>query len=179
MDLSEALAQAKPLTKTVPICFRGDLVAEFEATEAQLRALIAKENIAPSLEDGLEQRVLAERLEALTEQMQAESVPFVLQAMPRSEWVKLIAAHPPRDGEEIDQRMGLNGETYWPALLRRSVVEPDITAEQWKQLLDGVLSSSQYDALTDAAWAVNRAEVSVPFSRSALLTLRPTERTSN
>jgi hypothetical protein len=109
--------------------------------------------------------------------MKAESVDFVVQAMSRSEWVKLIAAHPPRDGVEIDQRMGLNSESYWPALLKRCVVDPVVTPEQWKSLLDGVLSSSQYEALTDAAWAVNRAEVSVPFSRSALLTLQPTERT--
>jgi hypothetical protein len=178
MDLSEALAAAKPLRKLVPICLRGDLVAEFEAAEAQLVDLKRKENIsAASLDDGEEQMVLAQRLEALTEQMKAESVPFVLQAVSRSEWVRLIAANPPRDGVEIDQRMGLNNDTFWPAVLRRCVVEPEVTPGQWTQLLESVLSSSQYEALTDAAWAVNRAEVSIPFSRSALLTLRPTERT--
>jgi hypothetical protein len=71
--------------------------------------------------------------------------------------------------------------------VRRCLVDPVLTAEQWRTLLgdpddvrakliaegkadevrDGVLTDRQFGAMSDAAWSLNRRDVDVPFSSAA------------
>ncbi|HEY9414675.1 MAG TPA: hypothetical protein VIQ30_07955 [Pseudonocardia sp.] len=167
-DFKALLAGAKLPEKTVPICLRGDLTAEFENLDQQLEE--ALRTPATSLEgDG--SAAIAEQIEALRAEMQAHTYRFRLRAMPHPRWREFCAEHPPRkdDDEKIDERdrlLGVNTETFWPALVRRSVVDPELSDTEWATLGEA-LTDRQFSDLADAAWALNRRDVDVPFSPAA------------
>lgn len=168
---------------TVPICLRGDLVAEFEELERQLTESLRTP--ADSLEgDG--SGSIAERMEELRQQMLDETTPFRLRALPKPKWRKFVGSHPPRETEDgkidaRDQALGVNVDTFFDALIRRSVVDPALDEEDWLDLIggvrkledgteeevEGVLTSRQFDDLGNAAWGLNRREISIPFSPAA------------
>lgn len=176
MDITEALAGAKLPEKTVPICLRGDLQAEFERLEAQL--VEAQRDRSDSLSAGGRARELAERIEALRQEMTASTVTFVLRALPRHSrdadtptWTKLVAAHPPRDDNQLDRSMGVNEETFAPTLVRACTVDPALSVEQWARL-DEALTEFQFQKLFNTAWSLNARDVDVPFSHAASTILR-------
>ena len=148
----------------------ADLTAEHEDLERQL----AEERTKPrdSLAAGSNAAQLSEQIAVLEEQMHAHTVTFKLQALPRPKWKKLVDAHQPRrteDGgvEDKDRYIGVNTETFFPAMIRACTVEPHLSDEVWDLLFDEKLTDRQFDELSDAAWALNRREVDVPFSRDA------------
>lgn len=167
-DIKDRIRAARLPEKTVPVCLRGDLVAEFEDLERKLDE--ALRTPATSLEgDGSAK--LAERMEELRRQMLEETTSFRLRAMPKPRWRAFCADHPPRQDEagEVDERdraIGVNVETFYDALIRESVVDPVLDGEDWSALL-AVLTDRQFQDLTEAAWALNRREIDVPFSPAA------------
>lgn len=169
------LAEAKLPERTVPICLRGDLVADFE--EAERLLVEANNNRGDSLDGGSELGSLAERVESLREQMREHFYTFRLRALPRRDWRALVAEHPPRrmdtaDGDpevhEDDRYIGVNAETFFDAIVRACLVDPELDEQEYTHLL-AVLSDKQYESLTAAAWGVNRSDVDIPFSRVASL----------
>lgn len=173
MDITTALAEAKRPERVVPVCFRGDLLAELADAERQLADAEREATIEPSLADAGRKRELAEQIEAVRAHMADASVPFRLRAMSRQEWTKLLRDAPPEPTPNAVQ-LGLGDTQFFTTLVRRSVVDPVLNAAQWDQLLDETLTSAQFDSLAEAAWELNRGEVSVPFSRSALRALTST-----
>lgn len=171
IDITAELDQAQPQGKTVPICLRGELVEEFERLDGELQEMARVETTAPSLSSGGRKRELAEKVEALRQEMLAKSVPFRLQAIGRKAWNKLNDSHPPREGNDSDRMRGFNDETFFPALIRATVVSPTLSADQWTKLLDVQLSPGQFETLAGAAWDLNRRGADIPFSRVALQTL--------
>ncbi|MGC5033082.1 hypothetical protein [Micromonospora sp. DT229] len=172
-DFKSRLANAKLPERTVPICLRGDLVAEFEDLERQLTE--ALQASTDSLEKAAPEGI-AERMEQLRQEMRDETEIFRLRAMPRPRWRAFIAEHPPRKGEdgEVDERdraTGVNMDTFYEALIQESVIAPVIDAEDWPVLIEA-LTSRQFDELADAAWGLNRREVDIPFSPAASRMIR-------
>ena len=183
------LGQAKLPERTVDICLRGDLVAAHKAAE---QALIEAQRTASNSKEGNGVGVLIAEVERIQEQMKASTFPFLIRALSRPRFRALQKAHPPRrgdDGEldENDAKVGFNRETFFDALLKCTTAEPDMGVDteayftsllagnhpvlpdgDWPELLDKLVDS-QYGDLTDAAWFVNRDEVSVPFSLAASL----------
>jgi hypothetical protein len=178
VDFKDKAKNAKPHTRTVEICLRGDLVGEIEQLD---RELVAAEKVpSTGMEDGARLRELAERIEALREEMAAEDAnhTFVLHALPGSKYRALKAAHPARtdeDGKTIaeDLIVGANVDTFAEPLLRACCADPVLDDETWA-IVEG-LSDRQYDDLVDAALMVNRGLVNVPFSRAASRVMRNTE----
>jgi len=169
MDFDKLLDQARPVERTVPLCLRGDLVAEFEALERELDKAQAKasDSLAGSGASGI-----AARMEALREQMTDSTVDFRLRGLPRPKYRALTAAHPPRqlaDGKvhPEDEGEGLNQATFWDALVRACIVGPELTEAQQTRLLEEVLSDRQFEQLGVAALACCRGTVDVPFSFAA------------
>lgn len=162
------MSEAKLPARTVLICLRGDLVAEHEQAERDLEQ--AQRTVGDSLAGGTAVAEIVEQIEALEEQMRESQYPFRLRALPRPQWRDLVAAHPPRRGEDgaiVDtDRPGVNADTFFEAMIRACLIDPELTDEEWKQL-DETLTDRQFDDLSDAAWAVNRREVDIPFSRAA------------
>lgn len=169
------LADAKLPEKTVPVCLRGDLVADFEAADRELEQ--AQKKPASSLA-GSGTGVLVERLESLEAEMAGHTYVFRLRAMPRHVWRELMAAHPPRKGEDgelvmEDRLTGANRLTVFEPLVRASIVDPELTDEQFADLI-GKLTDRQFEDLTSAAWDLNQGSVDIPFSRAASRARRTT-----
>jgi len=167
-DFAALLAGAALPERTVMICLRGDLAADHEAAERELEqaAKTAGDSLA-----GNGAAEIADRIEALEARMREHSYEFRLRALPKPKWRKLVAGHPPRrddDNEmlEPDKYLGVNAETFYDAIIRACLIDPELTDEQWEQLVD-TLTDQQYESLSDAAWALNRRDVDIPFSRAA------------
>lgn len=161
------LDEAKLPEATVMICLRGDLAADHERAERELEQ--AEQAGADSLA-GSGAGELADRILALEDEMREHTYEFRLRALPRAQWRALCAAHPPRkaeDGSVVDtDRIGVNAETFYDAIIRACLVDPELDDADWNQLVEA-LTDRQYDEISDAAWALNRREVDIPFSHAA------------
>lgn len=173
--IKDMIRAAKLPERVVLVCLNLDLQGEFEDAERQLQATQLRPR--ESLADGGDTAEIAARIEALREQMQASTVPFRLRALTRPAWRALLAAHPPRKDDEgqvddRDKNIGVDTDTFFEALIRSSVVAPELDEEDWRTLLDERLTDRQFDELANAAWALNRKDVDVPFSFAASRLLR-------
>jgi hypothetical protein len=172
----ERLKQARLPERTVDVCLRGDLLAEWEALDRRLR----RQTEDTDSMEGPDNSALIERVRELEAEMSEHTDTFRLRAMPKFKFRKLVADHPPRLDEaenpvREDAVLGVNRDTMLPALIRASVVEPELDEEDWKALLDedeGILTDRQFGDLADTAWFLNRGEVDVPFSHAASLARR-------
>lgn len=167
---SELLTEGRLPERTVDLCLRGDLVAEFEAADRQLKQML---NTPGDSKEGPGTGELVRRIEAVQVQMRESTYTFRIRALDNAAYRELRMAHPPRAEDEMDERVGFNRSTFFTALLRATTYDPVMTAEQWDDLL-GKLTDRQYGELTDAAYFSNRDAVSVPFSQAASLARRNT-----
>lgn len=191
IDLADHLKLASLPEKTVPVCLQGDLLATlFEAQELLEQAVVrATEDQAARLglaQDAAEAEAILDRVafaarfaaereavEAAQVAVKAAQLPFRLRALPPHRWTSLMVEHPPRPGQEQDERSGVNQDTFSTALVRASLRDPQPTDEQWAALLD-LLHISQLEALIDAATALSRRKVNlVPFSPGAFAPTEP------
>lgn len=160
------LAAARLPEKSVPLCLRGDLMAEVQALESQL-----EDSRDVTLADRGNARKVAEQIEALREEMVAGTYVFRVRGLSRTEWASLVASNPPRKDSDVDSAMGYNFESFFPALVQRCLIDPVLDQGGFDDLLDK-LSDGQFQELADAAVAVCRRKVDVPFSLAASATLR-------
>jgi hypothetical protein len=167
-DFATLLAGARLPERTVSVCLRGDLVAEHEQADRELEKLIDK----PSQKFGGDGRgQLQQQIRDLEAEMAAATYDFRLRALPRAAWHAFIAEHPPRREPDnslnaSDAATGVNVETFYEALIRRCLIDPDLDDEAWFRLTES-LTDRQFDDLASAAWGLNRRDVDVPFSRAA------------
>lgn len=178
-SFTDLLKGAKLPEASHPVCLRADLTADFEAAERELEALRKQGRPADSLA-GSPTAALVRRIEELQQEMAEATQVFRLRALPKSKWRALVAQYPPRRDEKTgdpvpeDAQIGINREDFLDALVKVSVIDPEISEEQWVTLLD-TLTDRQYSDLCDEAWFLNRGEVSVPFSRAVSLLKRDTD----
>lgn len=169
----DKLKAARLPERSVSICLRGDLTADFEAAERELKQ--AQEAVADSKE-GAGVGAIIERIDGLRAEMLEHTEEFRVRAMPSPDFHAFKAAHPPRRDDDgtlnaSDIQLGFNVETFFDALLKASVISPELDEGDWDALL-AVLTDRQYNTLIDAAWFVNRNEVNTPFSSAASLAKR-------
>ncbi|MFR9796137.1 hypothetical protein ACL02U_09575 [Streptomyces sp. MS06] len=158
-DIKDILKKAKPREHTVRICLAGDVAAEVERLEAELRAV--SEWTPTSIADQHPGVEIAKKISAAREKMRAAEVEFTFRALGRLAWSDLVAQHPSED-----QDQAWDAETLAPALVAASAVDPVMTPEQVDALFER-LNNGQRDELIGAAWAVNGEATSVPFSLAA------------
>lgn len=174
-------------TRSVQICLKGDLVADWEAADREL-SRVREERRGSDSKEAAGLGELVDRVRALEAEMLEHTETWVLRAMPRHKFRAMVAAHPPRKQDDSDEfvtediRLGLNRVTFFPELIRASVITPELDDEDWVWLLgdeeadeDGVLTDRQFGDLEDTAWFLNRGEVDVPFSHAASLATRDSE----
>lgn len=168
-DIKAKLKRARRRQATEEVCLRGDLAGEFEQLEVQLEALPKSNKLAGDPE----RTRLQEAMDRVRADMQADTVPFTLRALPDTPYQELVDAHPPRrDGDEVnasDARWGFNWSTFPRALIRACTVEPVLDDEDWALLFgeDVGLSPGQLARLREVALTVNGRSVDVPFSPAA------------
>jgi hypothetical protein len=171
------LAEAKLPEHVEPTCLRGDLAAEHEALNAELEHL--EKDAVDSLagNGGAE---LAERIRELEAEMHASTYPIKLRALPkrarpgdeRPSFREFVAKFPPRlDAEgkisdDLDRAYDFNTQTGFDALVRLSIVDPELDDADFGDLLSK-LTDNQFDTLAVAAWRLNKGDIDVPFSRAA------------
>lgn len=171
-DVDAILTGARLPEDRVPVCTRSDLVVQWQRLGQELAAAKLKNAADPRLAGG-DTADIVRQMEALRAEVEASTVEFVLRALPRKQWHDLVEAHPPRKNDDGDVRMEVNRETFLPALVQASTVEPKLRDETWQQLLDpasGLLSEQQWRQLWRACWNLNVRELDVPFSVAGLLT---------
>lgn len=166
-DAKLALAAARLPERSVELCLRGDLVAQLQDLSRQLVEVERDEKATGSASlDGGQLVELANQIRVLREEMQDDTIVLRLHALPRRKWTALVAAHPPREDNQADQVTGMNVDEFAEDLIRQCVVDPALDDEDWARL-EEVLSDGQWQALTNAAFAVNTRDVDVPFSARA------------
>jgi hypothetical protein len=161
MNIDELLAQARLAEDEVQVCLRPDLLADYKSAVTAHEEADRAQKADGSLE-ATEKLQAAAVVDDVRDRMLAASVTFRVRALPQRRWSSLYAEHPPRDGDQDDQRVGFNRDTFYDVLVRECVVDPSLTGEQWTLLLDK-LSAAQYASLKTKAWLVNNADVDVPF----------------
>lgn len=171
-QLDNLLSEARLPESTVTVCLRGDLQAEWERLNTKLTEL--RTTPGRKLTDNAEASTVAARIREIEGQMKGATIELTLRALPRRDWLRLLRDHPPRKGDEADKGLGFNSETFFEALIPRSIVSPELNEDQVSRLMDA-LSSAQYDKLLETAWNLNRRDVSVPFSPLASLTAGNTD----
>lgn len=160
----ELLAQAKRPGTSVSLCLRGDLTAPYRELERRLRTASRE---APSLGQRSDAAVIAEQMRALETQMAEATTTFTLEALHPKTWSDFYNIRPQRGKEEAEEDWNVRWFGWVCQMVARSVTGPVVmTAEQVGQLCD-VLSSGQWDELTDAAWGLNAEKITVPFSVAA------------
>ncbi|HEX2551629.1 MAG TPA: hypothetical protein VHK64_08550 [Nocardioidaceae bacterium] len=164
----QMLAGAKLPEHVEPTCLRGNLKAEHERLEAELERL--EEDAVDSLagNGGAE---LADQIRALEAEMRENTYPIRLRAMSRPAFRAFLAEFPPRLDDEgkankLDDTFGFDIDSGAEALLRRSIVDPELDDADFAALT-ATLTENQFDTLFMAAIRLNRGDVDVPKSRAA------------
>jgi hypothetical protein len=171
VDIDAIIDGAQPYQRSIALCLRGDLVAEYEALD-QAREEAEKDALVDSLAAGGGTAAILAQMDALRAQMKASTITVVMRAMTSRDFLKLCKMHPVRRDDDdkpnpADVGLGVNTDTIWDPLIRACWVSPTIDKARMKRLLDEKLSHSQYSQLANLAWMVNRDEVDVPFSYAA------------
>lgn len=164
-DPGQLIRNGKLRTDEFPVCLDPDLVDEYE--RLLLARDAAREADSDSLAGGKAVEIDAEIAELL-ERMQASTLTLVLKALPRPVFRSLIDKHPPRKDAEgnlthVEDRLGVNYESFFDALVRASIVSPVLDEDTVTLLLEERLTDKQWQDLNDVAWGLNRTSVSVPF----------------
>jgi hypothetical protein len=161
MDIDAVLDAYELPEHTVQVCLKGSLVAEYEQLDQRLQTA---DRDASSLSAPAEAVQIAWRMQELREQMLAASRTFRFRGLAGAAYSQLLESHKNDKGE-------LSEDTWPPALIVASCVDPVMTQEK-AQALRGKVTDRQWQDLYDAALAVNRQSVSVPFSNLASAVLR-------
>lgn len=150
--IDDLLAEITAREKTVRILLRQDLLAEHDRLEAELVQVCtvdAQENRDP------QGPAIAQRIVELEAEIDAAKRSFRFRAVGKKAWADLLALHPPtKDQLSEAPRLDHNPETFPPAAIAASCVDPVITPEQVDQLEQG-LNLAQFDLLWTACLDAN------------------------
>jgi hypothetical protein len=168
-DAKALIKAAKLPEKAVEICLAGDLLAEIQQLERTLAKQVEDKRTNGRMVD--KSTETAKQIEALREKMAESTITVRLRALPRKKWRALLDEHPPRKGDDGDESMGVNVDTFLEAVLPMSVVDPELDADDWDSLSEAI-TSAEWDKLTTTVWLLNRTGVDIPKSQLASLTIR-------
>lgn len=158
----EIKALAKLPEKSVPLCLRGDLQAEYEELERQFNVIQAAGRRGGTLAgSAAESQPLRAKMDALRDQMQDSTKAFTLRALTKRRWSDLAAANPPRD-EDKAAGLDYHGERFTVAAVQACCIDPAMTIPEVEQLCDEVLTQGQWDELFAETMWLNRRTVEVP-----------------
>lgn len=161
------MPEFKPRTVTVSI-YQGDDMARIgELRQAADIAIQAEQSGLPRTLGEVGATASVEEHNAFVAEAETRATKVRIQALGRKQWRSLVAAHPPRDGNDEDKAVGVNEETFADALVPASIVEPTFpTPADMEAFLDA-LSDAQFNELYLNAFALNRAVGQAPKALSA------------
>lgn len=137
----------KPARATARVGFRQDLWDEHARLEAELVEALQDDSLdSPAA-------VVAERVKALEAEIEEGEAAFTVQSIGRQAWTKLLGEHPPTD-EHKALGSDHNPETFPPAALAASAVEPKLSVETAQAMFDE-LNIAQWNRLWNAVLTAN------------------------
>lgn len=145
-EWKKLLEQAKPRTKRVRLCLDGEALAASEDAQAAVDEAQRADMTSTSLSDTGPARVREAKAaaEAAEAAVDAASTDFVVKGLPKTQYQKLVAAHPSTEDDEM-----WNADTFPEALVRACLVEPEVASDD--PLFD-VLTPGEADRLFNLAW---------------------------
>lgn len=166
----------KRARRAVQLCTDLALYAEYDRAVAALDA--AQKRDGQTITPSEATKAAADAVQDIEARMQAATLTFEIEAQRRDVWEALEAAHPAREGDETDERFGIDLSTL-DGIIAQSIVavtdsdgEPvEFAAADWEPLADEI-SQAQWQDFALATLAVNRGVKSAPFSQSASRTTR-------
>lgn len=161
-DIKAIRAAATRREVAVRICVAGELSADAERLDAELRRLDALTKT--SLADGSDRARLVEELDAVIALMRENEFEFRFRALPSRDYSDLLAAHPSKKPDEL-----FDAEAFPIALIAASCISPVMTVEDVEGLFDDLPQGGR-NALWETAWSANRGEVRIPSSRAVSAT---------
>jgi hypothetical protein len=181
-EVKARIVGARRAERMVPIPMRGDLAAQCEQLERELQDLeLDTSGPGASLGGNPQAREIAERIEALREEMRDSILVFTLRALParrakggKPSFTQLKDSHPPREGNALDKENGVNMDEFNEELLKHSIVDPVLDDEMWEALL-GNLSDGTYTLLIGNCYGVNQSDTDIPFSVAASQILKSSD----
>lgn len=172
MGLDDLLAQARPITRTVRLCLRGDLIAERQRLEQELaaaRAIDKGQNKAPTAP------AIAKRIRKVEAEQDAASIEFEVRSIGHRAWDELLDKFPPSDAERERGWSFSNGFQDAACMSSTSLRLDDgelerVTPEQMV-VLSAKLSDQQYTTLWTTVLSVNIGADDIPKSEAATAVL--------
>lgn len=146
--------------------------------EEKNEALVTLRATSTSRMVDAEVSALAAEIREIEDQMEAATLLFRIRAVPRKRWAEAVAAHPPREGDENDEAIGMNSAAVFDELLSEPGVIVSVTrkstgevvdfdpATDWKPLSEE-MSDAQFSEFGQKVFDLNRGVVGRPFSRPA------------
>lgn len=143
----------------VPICARADLMADYERLQEELQKALRDNSQSLAGANG---QAVREKIYELEDEMEANTMEFVLQALPSNEYRRILAENPPRKEDEAD-KVAFNRDTFPAALLAECCVQPEMSYEQALEVLLKI-SDGQFAKLWNSLLLVNVGEDKTPKS---------------
>lgn len=145
----------------------NDLRAAYDLAQQQAER---PESLRSTLTSDLaDPEVARQRYLDAVDEAAARGTEFVVQDIGAKRWRELVAKHLPRKGNQYDEMVGYNTDTFGDALLkfddgnRRTVVAPAFgTKSERDEWLDDALSTADFDSILEAALRVNRGRLADP-----------------
>lgn len=155
--------------------YGGDYLDRIRHLERQAEAArMDTAGVTQTLDETPEYLDLARQHDELVKEAEAQALHVRLRALRRSEWRRLVAEHPPRDGNEGDASVGVNEEEFREALVPASIVEPELTLDDLDEMSD-----ADFDRLYLTAFSLNRGTVADPKADLVSRMTRPSDETSS
>lgn len=130
---------------TARICLRQDLVGQHIEKDAELQRLT--EQFAEGILKPKAVQELAQQVRDLEAEIEANTVEFVFESKPERDWTSLVAAHPPTKKQlEANRNADHNPDTFRPAAIAATCVDPAMTVEDAAQMRD-LLHPASFDHL--------------------------------
>lgn len=159
LDVDVMLDTAALPERTVDVCLRGDLYAQWETLNRELEDLVSG---AESMGDPEGAPVLREWIADAEGQMGAATLTLRLRALPKREADRIIVDNPAREGNKVDASVGFNMEAVEVATIRACCVEPELNDARWAKFA-AVLTASQWRTIMSACDALNYTALDLPF----------------
>ena len=173
--------------QTVEFIEDATLAQAHEDAVAELQRLVRDDHKAERFVDP-ERKAAAERVKAVEAEAEKSILVFTLQAVGRKRYNELVAEHPAREGNDADQAVGVNQDTFFDALIGECIlrvnrkhdnsVEDFDPRKEWSALADE-MTDGQYAEFVTAAQELNRGMVRAPFPSRLASAIRESDEISS
>lgn len=169
----EVLDRKRPVEHSVPIALESKYADAVAAAEGAIEQLERDHRLGRVTVEELQERgpALQVALDEAKAEYEENSVVFRARALGRKHLDRLMAEHPPTDDQQAAFRelvrnapmaakngeLPYNTDTFPPALLAASLVEPEFTLDEAQELWDSdTWSDAELATILNACWAVQK-----------------------